>query len=366
MLEFIPDILYLQMDNCYGQNKNKYTLGFLARLIEEKIFKKVKLSFLLVGHTHEDVDQVFSRFSVWIGQNTVLTMDELMKGFETCYRPRPTAIKMHTVYNFQRWLGVNNVKNHSKPHVFKITLNEKTGKAEVQYKGLSTDKDWIKPGGDGLLLEEGQRQLYTIPSTTDNIDIEKLKTDLTTVYRYYNAEDLKSWWDGYINELYEDEELETTEVQLVEILRQKKINQKSPEEENEVSNTDDAINLPTLKPEIPKVIIGKADRKAAQAIKEVETFEIGSFVICNYDKYPDEFPQLARVISVSDENLELLWYKGAKTTTWKPASRPVKGQRGQREPWTEIVPSIAVMFYDFQLTPLGKLPQHIKEVLDQL
>ncbi|XP_053385302.1 uncharacterized protein LOC123524917 isoform X2 [Mercenaria mercenaria] len=62
LLDNIPDTLYIQLDNCLGQNKNRYVLGFLAKLVEENIFKKVKLSFLMVGHTHEDIDQLFSRY----------------------------------------------------------------------------------------------------------------------------------------------------------------------------------------------------------------------------------------------------------------------------------------------------------------
>ncbi|XP_015749773.1 PREDICTED: uncharacterized protein LOC107329609 [Acropora digitifera] len=53
----LPPYLFLQMDNCYRECKNKYILGFCALLVEKSIFKEVQLSFLMVGHTHEDVDR---------------------------------------------------------------------------------------------------------------------------------------------------------------------------------------------------------------------------------------------------------------------------------------------------------------------
>ena len=37
----LPEVLYLQMDNCTGQNKNKYVLAFLAHLVQEGVFRKV-------------------------------------------------------------------------------------------------------------------------------------------------------------------------------------------------------------------------------------------------------------------------------------------------------------------------------------
>lgn len=75
-----PEVLYLQMDNTCRENKNRFVLTFCAALVHLQIFKKVsilllynydlsfilfqvQINFLPVGHTHEDIDQVFSRVS---------------------------------------------------------------------------------------------------------------------------------------------------------------------------------------------------------------------------------------------------------------------------------------------------------------
>ena len=45
-MDFIPDVLYLQVDNCWRENKNQFLLNFLAVLVKLDIFKKVEfLSF---------------------------------------------------------------------------------------------------------------------------------------------------------------------------------------------------------------------------------------------------------------------------------------------------------------------------------
>ena len=54
----LPPKLYLHMDNCSGDNKNYTILGFCNFLVvAEGVFEQVKVGFLPVGHTHEDIDQ---------------------------------------------------------------------------------------------------------------------------------------------------------------------------------------------------------------------------------------------------------------------------------------------------------------------
>jgi len=62
----LPKILKLQLDNTTKQNKGQFLFGSLDLLIEYGVFEAVEVSFLPVGHTHEDIDQFFSRISVWL------------------------------------------------------------------------------------------------------------------------------------------------------------------------------------------------------------------------------------------------------------------------------------------------------------
>ena len=40
----LPKKLYLQLDNCMRENKNRHVLGFLSLLVQEKIFEEVSKS----------------------------------------------------------------------------------------------------------------------------------------------------------------------------------------------------------------------------------------------------------------------------------------------------------------------------------
>ncbi len=52
----LPENLLLQLDNCAGENKNRYIFAYLSLLVARGVFKTVQLGFLMVGHTHEDID----------------------------------------------------------------------------------------------------------------------------------------------------------------------------------------------------------------------------------------------------------------------------------------------------------------------
>ncbi len=59
----LPRNLLLQMDNYVKDNKNQHLLAFISLLIVKDVIKEVKLGFLVVGHTHEDIDECFGYLS---------------------------------------------------------------------------------------------------------------------------------------------------------------------------------------------------------------------------------------------------------------------------------------------------------------
>ena len=56
----MPDHLVVQADNTTAQAKNSEVVKFLAVLVRKYKFHSAVLNFLQVGHTHEDVDFMFS------------------------------------------------------------------------------------------------------------------------------------------------------------------------------------------------------------------------------------------------------------------------------------------------------------------
>ena len=62
-----PINLWIQTDNASGENKNQFLERFCAVLVDRGIFHMVVHAFLEVGHTHEDIDAIFSTLSGYLG-----------------------------------------------------------------------------------------------------------------------------------------------------------------------------------------------------------------------------------------------------------------------------------------------------------
>ena len=57
----LPPILNVQMDNATGDNKNQFVFYFWSLFVANKIFWEVYVNFMIVGHTHEDIDALFGK-----------------------------------------------------------------------------------------------------------------------------------------------------------------------------------------------------------------------------------------------------------------------------------------------------------------
>ena len=83
-----PKRLHICFDNAVGENVNQNVFGFLGALVHHGVFLEITVSTLLVGHTHNICDQQFSVFSKFLNRHSCLTLSEMHRAFETCYKGR--------------------------------------------------------------------------------------------------------------------------------------------------------------------------------------------------------------------------------------------------------------------------------------
>jgi hypothetical protein len=108
-----PDHLVIQSDNPTNQAKNSVTCMMLAYLTSEHRFLSCTLNFLVVGHTHEDVDQVFALVcEVLLRASGFQDPEELAhhlyQGLRDKVAERGETLiieRMHYVRDFRPWLA---------------------------------------------------------------------------------------------------------------------------------------------------------------------------------------------------------------------------------------------------------------------
>lgn len=113
----MPKHLVVQSDNTASQAKNQYAFLFLAWMVSKFKFWTVTLNFLMVGHTHEDVDQLFALLLYIINSLAWETPQELLDNLVSKLRPR-AARKGEQVFghiydsvrDFATWLEPHRMK----------------------------------------------------------------------------------------------------------------------------------------------------------------------------------------------------------------------------------------------------------------
>ena len=131
------------------------------------------MGFLPVGHTHEDIDQLFSCVSRHLKHRNALTIPgyyptivyacmyikaltstDLAKVVQASFSPSPSTVILESVVDAKGWMQnvIPSLHDHLKAHQFKFQRNE-LGECKMFYKEWSCDDYWLPQGGLSLLPE---------------------------------------------------------------------------------------------------------------------------------------------------------------------------------------------------------------------
>ena len=73
---------------------------------------------------------------------------------------------------------------------------------------------------------------------------------------------------------------------------------------------------------------------------------MGNLVAVDLPQY-EEWPQIGKVLHVTEANIEVQWYDGAYSEPWIPVKRKINRKY---EYWTETIPLVSVILADVRLT----------------
>jgi len=219
----LPRVLYLQLDNTSRENKNQIVFGYLNMLVELGIFEKVKVGFLIVGHTHDHIDQMFSRFAVTLGRKNVGSLPSLIKVIRKTYSPEPVVLTLEETIDMRRFiLGshgeercIEKLNDISFQHQFRIKNID--GKTLIWGKKYSTSVEWGPTSGLTFLKFIPNRQIYASKLLLLQSDVEiqnarrhnrdvdssqcleEIKKSIKDTYEYFDVVDYV-WWESFFME----------------------------------------------------------------------------------------------------------------------------------------------------------------------
>ena len=154
----LPPTLRIQADNCGRENKNCYMFAFCAALVALGHFREVQMYFLIVGHTHEDIDQKFSVLSRVLKRQDVLSLRDMLalveSGSSSADVTFTSAELLENIWDWSKFItpylhsGMDAWTGTRNPHHFRFFMQG--NEPRIQYKIYCTDA-WGPTGGYAAL-----------------------------------------------------------------------------------------------------------------------------------------------------------------------------------------------------------------------
>ncbi|KAL3687487.1 hypothetical protein R1sor_013796 [Riccia sorocarpa] len=158
----LPPVLMLQMDNSAKDNKNLHVLAFFSELVIRGVFETVEVNFLMVGHTHEDVDALFSKVSAQTMHKDVLSLPALMAKIWDSEIMHPVPVLLEEVADYKSYVHgfLKPLEGHSKPLGFRFSMVNNTNQG-TGYKPTGLPQDATQNGRDDtvVILDELEQEL---------------------------------------------------------------------------------------------------------------------------------------------------------------------------------------------------------------
>ena len=160
-----PSEFYFQVDGA-PDNKCRAMFMYAEYLVRCGVFDVVIISFLIVGHTHNCVDQTFSEITFELRKRCVKQLTDLVSAYNDAYKlEKPKCVEVvRSVGDYTKWLVeakgktfkgfARRVPDHCRPHQF-IFKRDVDG-ASMDYKNLSVDKTVWNEGQAPIRLLSGE------------------------------------------------------------------------------------------------------------------------------------------------------------------------------------------------------------------
>jgi hypothetical protein len=147
----LPRSLHIQQDNTSRECKNQLILKFCLKLVALNIFASVTLSYLITGHTHENIDGTFGQITVKLSAEEFNSDDEVVQilsklvselGVDKDSREASLAYKLDEAADWISWfeetgVSVSQLTGPQAPHWFRVCCLSDVGAQEQEESAVA-------------------------------------------------------------------------------------------------------------------------------------------------------------------------------------------------------------------------------------
>ena len=348
----LPPVLYLQLDNTARENKNNLLMAYLHLLVHARVFKKIRIGFLLVGHTHDRIDQMFSLLSRKLNRNDAPSQPRLEEVIISAQTIVPKISTITDIFDFRKFafsepsITINKLQNLSFSHQFKIERKNVDDLAPLLWaKKVSTDAEWLPTEGVQYLKDDipcrsmffvkglplrrsgvGDKELRNPSPEQMEIWLKEFENRLTVLSRYITDPADRQWWSSFfatqreINSKFLQPQVEASSFVLQVNDSTGASNQPAEPRPSRGSNVDE-INVELLGPNRP-VYCGPyrnprtIEKEKGNRDGDLKDLEVDTWICVQASMEPDGRPfWLAKVLSIDTRSpdgsplqVSILWY----------------------------------------------------------
>ena len=179
-----PKVLRLFADNCWRENKNRFVFSFLAKLVKAGIFEEATMDFLIVGHTGNEVDQLFSILTNEF-KGEIVSVHELKKKILNApMKPKPLVEHLMFIWDWKKY-----IEKHLHPIEYHTFFNSFQIKREgvnvkFRYKRLPQDPEFGPAAGMKLVKASlAQSPVHVADFRIEQLQLDKLFRSLEAFFQ---------------------------------------------------------------------------------------------------------------------------------------------------------------------------------------
>ena len=169
-------------------------------------FKKVKISFLPIGHTHDDCDQCFSCLNKAFKERDMMTLDDLVAACKVGYPGPPECVHLDNMANWTALFEpvLESCQGIRKPRCFVVRRGSDGVvrhhyRQQMQTRKAENRDCWFPTNSKGLQLLLEPPDLSKLVRVPFKPVVEKELNDIAEMAKHFCSAEQKQWWTDTID-----------------------------------------------------------------------------------------------------------------------------------------------------------------------